>query len=342
MPEFLKTTLTGLFIRMLQQRNVMRESDRQFILRNRNVPPLEHVDPPYEDIGLSSKDVSRPSLFITGRFRSGSTLLWNLFRQMDGSTCYYEPFNERRWFDSANRGDGVDSSHRGVDEYWREYSGVSGLDLYYQEDWIRHGLLMDENTVDTDMRRYIDTLIAGAKGHAVLQFNRVDFRLPWLRHQYPQVPIVHIYRHPRDQWLSFLTDKAVMNKNDVATTYKDAFYLDTWCRDLMRHFPFLDSEQTPHPYRRFYYLWKLSWLFGKRFSTISIAYEDLVNDPRKTLEKVFEAVSWPCSPDWARVSSVISRPALGNWQSYADADWFLSHERHCENTLAKIFGDAGH
>src|SRR5207248_10819426 len=38
-------------------------------------------------------------ILVTGRFRSGSTLLWNLFRHMKGFTAYYEPHNERRWFD---------------------------------------------------------------------------------------------------------------------------------------------------------------------------------------------------------------------------------------------------
>ena len=66
-------------------------------------------------------------IFITSRFRSGSTLLWNLFREVGGCTSYYEPFNERQWFNKALRGDDVDSSHRGVDDYWAEYNDLERL-----------------------------------------------------------------------------------------------------------------------------------------------------------------------------------------------------------------------
>jgi hypothetical protein len=33
---------------------------------------------------------ARP-IFITARFRSGSTLLWNMFRRLRGYRAYYEP-----------------------------------------------------------------------------------------------------------------------------------------------------------------------------------------------------------------------------------------------------------
>jgi hypothetical protein len=74
---------------------------------------------PYKDLGTSQRAV-QPSqrhdvIIITGRFRSGSTLLWNLFRNLEGITAYYEPFNERRWFDPHTRGDRVDPTHKKVD-----------------------------------------------------------------------------------------------------------------------------------------------------------------------------------------------------------------------------------
>jgi len=47
-------------------------------------------------------------------------------------------------------------------------------------------------------------LIDHAPGRAVLQFNDVDLRLPWLRARFPEADILHVYRHPRDQWCSTL------------------------------------------------------------------------------------------------------------------------------------------
>lgn len=79
----------------------------------------------YPDLGRACPpgDPRPAPVFITARFRSGSTLLWNLFRHVPGCTAYYEPLNERRWFDPASRGDRVDKTHVGVEDYWREYKG---------------------------------------------------------------------------------------------------------------------------------------------------------------------------------------------------------------------------
>ena len=59
---------------------------------------------------------------------------------MNGCTAYYEPFNERRWFDPEQRGDRVDASHRGVNDYWKEYAHLVGLDSLYSESWAKQML----------------------------------------------------------------------------------------------------------------------------------------------------------------------------------------------------------
>ena len=108
---------------------------------------LHALIPPYAGLmknNLNSRISRRDdAIFITARFRSGSTLLWNLFRHVDGMTAYYEPFNERRWFDPASRGDRIDTTHRHVDDYWREYEGFEDLGQYYRLEWISKDLLMD-------------------------------------------------------------------------------------------------------------------------------------------------------------------------------------------------------
>ena len=47
------------------------------------------------------------------------------------------------------------------------------------------------------MKQYVQLLIEKASARPVLQFNRVDFRLPWFRHHFPHATIVHFYRHPK-------------------------------------------------------------------------------------------------------------------------------------------------
>jgi hypothetical protein len=100
-------------------------------------------------------------------------------------TAYYEPLNERRWFDPSLRGNRIDNTHIGVDDYWREYDGLEHIGQWYQETgsiaiclWMR--------ILGTKSRCLYPRLINAAPNLAVLQFNRVDFRLPWLRHNFPK------------------------------------------------------------------------------------------------------------------------------------------------------------
>lgn len=303
------------------------------------LPALSNTSHPYQQKMAEKKQHDGAgAIIITSRFRSGSTLLWNLFRQTGLCTAYYEPFNERRWFDSATRGQGVDSTHRGVANYWQEYQDLPELGNWYNEDWIRHQLLMGEQAVNNPMQAFIQHLIEQAPLRPVLQFNRIDFRLPWLRKQFPKAHFVHLYRHPRDQWCSFLTDTGLMNKDRVQHNYQDAFYLNSWCRDLAKHYPLLDEQQTPHPYQRFYYLWKLSYLFGSQYCHHSLGFEALNLQPEQQLHTLFEAVELTDAPI-EKLTAIFQAPKAERWRDYAGDDWFSPLEQECEEKLAKMLGE---
>jgi hypothetical protein len=278
-------------------------------------------------------------IFITARFRSGSTLLWNLFRSLEGCTSYYEPLNERRWFDPTTRGERVDKTHRNVDDYWKEYDGLDVLGRHYRESWTYRSLLMDPTYWDADLKRYVEILIERAPGRPVLQFNRIDFRLPWFRRHFPAARIVHLYRHPRDQWCSSLLDLKCFPRDGKVADFAqyDKFYLLTWARDLRYHFPFLDEQSVAHPYQLFYFIWKLSYLFGRRYAHHSLAFEHLVEDPDAQLPLLFDAVDLK-DHDLDRVKRVIVQTPTGKWKEYADDDWFRRHEAACEDVLAEFLG----
>lgn len=278
-------------------------------------------------------------IFITGRFRSGSTLLWQVFRNLPRVRAYYEPLNERRWFDPQLRGTRIDPTHRGVSDYWREYEGLERLGESFHDTWIDRHLFMDEGFADPDLKTYVQTLIDAAHpDRAVLQFNRVDFRLPWLRRTFPRAQVLHIYRHPRDQWCSSLGDLAAFPRDAHIRDFAphDHFYLLSWARDLRFRFPFLDQAQVAHPYQLFYAIWLLSWQYARRHADYSVQFERLVAEPDLELPKMLSVFGIE-NADIAGLKSLMVAQPQGKWRGYADDAWFRRHESECEAAVKEFF-----
>jgi hypothetical protein len=339
------------FFRML--RHVAELDDAQYILSNAlarfnliTVPPeladARSVELPYKELRRS---VIEPTpnwsdvIFITGRFRSGSTLLWNLFRHIPGCTAYYEPFNERRWFDTRSRGERVDPTHLGVTDYWSEYSGLQELGKYFREQWKETRLYMPGHAWDPAMQRYLEIMIERSAGRPVIQFNEVDFRLAWLRARFRGARILHIFRHPRDQWCSTLPSNLPNMSSLTLTEFKplDRFYLLPWAADLMNYFPFLTLEESVHPYAVFYAVWKLSYLFGRFHADLSVALENLVAEPRTALIGILRALAIE-DYNLDALTALVKPISQGKWREQADDAWFARVESGVDETLQHYAG----
>ena len=324
---------TKILIKLLKKEALEDHLLHKFANFRQDTPELELQEDPYYQPKRPNRSSHRDDVvFITSRFRSGSTLLWNMFRTLPNVTAYYEPFNERQWFNTDIRGQHTDDTHRGVNDYWSEYNGLESLERFYSKSWIDSELMMTSQSWNSDMKNYIDALIENSKGVPVLQFNRIDFRLPWLKHHYPNAKFIHLYRDPRDQWCSFLSSPKLMDKDNVEQTYRDSFYLDVWCNDLRAHFPFLDKKITPHPYRRFYFLWLLSFSFGKKYCDHYISFEELTSTNESYLKNLcrFLDISEQHLPS---ILKLIDTPPSKRWMKYADDSWFSYHESYCVQEL---------
>lgn len=328
----MKRALLNLFIKFLNHKDI-REQLYQEISRCSRRPDVEaNLPSPYYQYE-AQKTAPSDAVFISSRFRSGSTMLWNIFRNIEGITSYYEPFNERQWFNKSIRGTSTDKTHLNVDDYWLEYDGLESLSEFYDQDWIEQDLLLNEFDNMPAMKKFIQAIIQHTTGRPVLQFNRIDFRLPWIKVNFPSSPIIHLYRNPRDQWLSFLRPLEEMSADTVERTYIDRFYLNSWCNDLKKYFPFLDVSTTPHPYKRFYYLWKLSYIYGVEHGDYSLSFEELVSTPETALKALFSALGI----DEQYVSSskqFITPVPLNKWKTYASEEWFETLENDCEHTIS--------
>lgn len=327
-----------IYSEFLRQKNAIAVIEDYDVLSGNSVP--------YECLGLLAKgggshgfENGRKPVFVTGRFRSGSTLIWSLFRHVENVTSFYEPFNERRWFDVKARGEGVDKTHLGVSDYWSEYDGLSGLGEYFDEHWKFRQLYMSSSTYNGRMLRYIETMIEGARGRPVFQFNEVDFRLGWLRAWFPGVPIIHIFRHPRDQWCSTLQNAARTVAQCRLRDFEeyDGFYLMRWARDLRHTFPFLTMDADAFAYELYYQVWKLSYLFGQHYAELSLRFEDLIADPRSNIRKILEAAGMP-EVDVEPLVPLVSPVRTGKWRECADADWFSEIEARVDATIARYAG----
>ena len=296
-------------------------------------------------------------VIITARFRTGSTMLWNLFRNTEGCTAYYEPLSPSRYFDPTNRVERVNPTHRGVEEYWSEYQGLDELSQLYRAEWHYRNLLMGPDFWDPDLKRFFEVMIEKAAGRPVLQFNRIDFRLPWVRRHFPKARLIHLYRHPRDQWCSTVQDNQRRPKAEkegqlspygVFLVGKDAsweefakhdyLYLTIWGNDLRHHFPFLEQQRLRHPYQLFYFIWKLSYLFGRKYADYSVAYEAILANPEAQLQGLMSAAG-VVDYDVPGLHSLIAAPAPETWKNYADDAWFREHEEYCETVLDDFLGN---
>jgi hypothetical protein len=188
------------------------------------------------------------------------------------------------------------------------------------------------------LERFIELMIERAPGRAVLQFNRVDLRLPWLRARFPQAKILHLYRNPRDQWASTLPKSGPDMRSLRIDSFQpfDGFYLLEWGRDLRHCFPFLTLDPAAHPYELFYQIWKLSYAYGRSHAHTSIGYESLVNNPQGVIRELVKEFSLENADPVALAAQVVDGKK-GRWQALADDAWFRSIERRVDQEFRRCF-----
>lgn len=272
-------------------------------------------------------------IFITARFRSGSTMLWNIYNHLEGYCAYYEPLHDN--LIAHIRHTQPMASHRGVASYWASYEPI--LDELARLH--RHGfgvtrLLLEEDDEWPELEAYLHFLIDSAgDARPVLQFNRIDLRLPWIRRRFPHATIVHLHREARESFASMVSHLPP-DQIDAPDT-PNLYDLLEWTVDLLFNLPFLATRAAGTLYERAYFLWKLSGLMGSRASDLSLSYEDdFADGGKKGLAALVELGI--LEPDEVgRVTTLIEPARIGTWRPLHDATWFAAIESTCDAVLAE-------
>ncbi len=211
-------------------------------------------------------------VFLIGRFRSGTTALWQLFDRLPQYTAWYEPLHPN--LPAAIKYIRPQASHRGVDDYWSSYRKLPApLNKYWRRDFSTSRLYLEPDMPWPALKRYIDWLIECSPGTPVLQFNRMDLRIGWLKRQYPDARIIAIRRQPYPLWLS--TRAHLSEQLQADESHPDAYELMQWSNVLAADFPFLAPRTGRHSYFRHYALWRLSTLMADAWADFHLRLETL-------------------------------------------------------------------
>ncbi|MCX7552955.1 sulfotransferase [Marinicella sp. S1101] len=207
-------------------------------------------------------------IFITGRFRSGTSFLWQLFDQLDGFCAWYEPLHPQ--LTAAVKHVRPKTSHVGIEDYWSTYRQHPNYEKYHSSRFATEQLYLESGQRYRELKNYINHLIELSSPQVpVLQFNRMDFRLAWLKAEFPDATIIHIDRNSLHAYLSQRKHIAADHRHDA--DYWDAYELVQWCYALQGELPFLlKAPFDGHAFCRFYALDQLSRLMAKAHADINI------------------------------------------------------------------------
>jgi hypothetical protein len=250
-------------------------------------------------------------VFLTGDFCSGSTLLFTLFRATGEYHCLYEPLHPllREYLIWPLR---TYEHHYFVRDYFNEFAGFQRVGEFFDPSWATHNLYLEADSEAPRLYRYLNYLIETAftrRSRVLLKFNRMNFRLPWLRTHFPEAKIVHIHRDKQSQWNSIVRrGQEHTGKEDIGqhSPYFGGFQIAAWCEDLKAKFPELDAAASGNGFERFSKLYDLSLAAQRANADISLEYRNLCRNFDVECRRMFGAAG--CPADIAPLHSLVIPP----------------------------------
>jgi hypothetical protein len=239
---------------------------------------------------LDKNNAKSDIIFISGRFRSGTSMLWNLFNHLPQYCAYYEPLHPNLL--SHIKHVKPKQDHVGIDDYWGNYSNLNDFNKYYSTKFGQQNLYLEKHEKWPELERYIRFLIeSSGEKIPVLKFNRMDLRLSWLKNTFPNATIINIDREVFPLWISTRKHlKSDVEKNNES--HPDAYDLLQWSVDLAAKFPMLKCEKNRTSYFRHYFIWKLSSLLAKSHADIHLSLENDFFNSSNGINLLAKKLNW--------------------------------------------------
>ncbi|CAD5912183.1 TPR repeat-containing thioredoxin TTL2 [Planktothrix rubescens] len=291
---------------------------------------------------------SKDFIFITARYRTGSTYLYSLFSSLHDVLAFYEPLNPDLiyWLDqdaSSTKESKILQNHTFNGNYFEEYKLLDRKTLIknYSENFANSRMTMLSVENFNQLKNYMQFLLSSQVGLnklKVLQFNRIDFRLSWFKFNFPNALIINLRRKSRDVYASYIGVYERLNKKTyepLKTDLGNFFYLDDYIEFLGNiSIPRFNKDELNN-YEKIYLVNQLSNLWANKFADLVINYESLVDDPIETLSKI---VSYIPNFELNFKENIIEpkKDRVNVGQDYHSEDWFKQCEERCDRLIAEI------
>ncbi|MGI9013120.1 MAG: sulfotransferase [Phycisphaerales bacterium] len=273
-------------------------------------------------------------IFITGRFRCGSTMLFNLFAKTPGCCAYYEPCHDG--LPVNIRYTRPMASHRGIVDYWTAYRAIlDDVDRLHDPAFGITRLVLEADDDWPDLRSWIELLIDRASpDRPVLQFNRVALRLPWLRASFPDATIIHLSRNPRDSYASMLAHLPESERSADDPAWWNVYEQREWSLSLAREFPFLAAATSM--YARIYSLDRLSQLMAAQHAHHCLVFERDFVESQLGVDALIHADLLPEAARSIAADVIQPQPSACAPQDLHEDAWYVHIEAEVDGQLRAL------
>jgi glycosyltransferase involved in cell wall biosynthesis len=280
--------------------------------------------------------VKKQHIFITARYRTGSSYLYNLFSHCKHIDAFYEPLHENliMWINSPH--------YREIEpnqEYFEKYKNLDQSIFLskYHPDFLTKNFILNSQDKYPELKSYIEFLLTNNSKPKVLQFNRLDFRLGWVKFNFPEVLIVNLRRNPRDVYCSYLKSLVKLRQkglkiNKISNLFNLELYID-----LLDENRIIDYKQKSmlNDYQKIYLLNQLSNFWADHYADVIISYENLVKNTETILEDILSKID---NESIQLPGKLISpyHSSINLWSQYQTNEWFEECETFVDSLLVNI------